>query len=523
MTSFTPGACVALLLVGLCASAAGAPAAGRGREKTRAERLRPRRALWMWASKAAVGLVGDPAAWPGFFDFCAAPHSHPAACISALYLEVSNSYSEATLRAFLAAAHARAVQVEYLFGDGDWQADHLPEAETRCGRILDTFNAAGRAEERFDGLHLDLESAGKWSQRAYRELLGDLRKSIDRYNRTARAAHPPHGSSACPEPSRRVPGAITLAADLGFGWPERGDDSIPQFGDAVRFCDYIVSMAYRDTAGAQASCAVPQALAAARRRKGFYIGAETQHLPNQDYVTYYEEGWDYMEGELARLPGLIAAHGGTLSGIAIHHYDSYLRLPRVPRTSAFADVPDDYWALPYILVVQEAGLVVGFPDATFRPVAPVSRGEAAIFVSRALVGGAVPEGPAVPSFADLPPGHWTYRFVEYAKWRGLLEGDEGGRYYPDAVASRAHVALLIARAMASPTGDAGLAEFHPPAIPTFPDVTPENAWARYYRCIEYLAAEGVARPYPDGGYHPGDACTREQIVEFLVKAFRLPM
>jgi len=466
---------------------------------------RPIRAMWMWSTPAVRSLVNDSAAWPAFFDFCAAPHGNAAARISLLYLEPPSDLEGTTLRAFLASAHSAGMKVEALVGDGDWQPGHLAAVEKACAERIEAFNPAGTESERFDGVHVDIENGGQWSQKAFSGLLAFLRRAVDANNSRQRRK-------------------MTLAADLAFSWPESGDDSKPQFGDAIRLCDYIVTMAYRDTAGAQASCAVPQAMAAAKRRKPLFIGAETHWLADQDFVTYYEEGWEHMERELAKLPDLVAGHGGRLAGIAIHHYDSYLKMAREPRKSPFSDVRLDHWASHHIMAVHRARIIAGYPDGTYKPNMIVAREQMAVYITHALLGREnIPDGPPAPSFPDVPLDYWAYKWVECARAHNLTLGCADRLYHPQDALDRAQMAAFIARAIVGPTGEEGLAAYAPPEHPTFPDVTPESEWSWAYKHVEYLAGRKIVGGYPDGLYHPEAPCTRDQIAVYLVKAFRLPV
>jgi hypothetical protein len=79
------------------------------------------------------------------------------------------------------------------------------------------------------------------------------------------------------------------------------------------------------------------------------------------------------------------------------------------------------------------------------------------------------------------------------------------------------MAVYMARAVASPTGDAGLADYTPPATPSFADV-PANYWA--YKYIEYCNAHDIVKGYADG-YRPGDAVTRDQMAVYVARGFGL--
>lgn len=458
------------------------------------------RALWMRATPAVRQVLGEASSWPQCFDFCAAPHGEASARISLLYLEPPAGLGEQALRGFLAAAHARGLKVEFLYCDRDWQPAHLARAKEMCAARI---GGEGQPQERFDGLHLLLENQGKWSQQAFHELLRFLRGKLDEHNEL-------HS------------GKLTLAADLGFWWTERGDDNRPQFAEAVKQCDYLVTLAFRDTAGAQASCAVPQAAAAAKQRKPLFIGAETQWLANQDFVTYYEEGWEQMERELAKLPGLVAGHGGKLAGIAIRQYDSYVQMSRERLVSPYPDVRMDHWAIHSILAVRRAGIIMGYPDGRYAPDEVVTREQMAVFVTHALLGREhIPDGPPTPSFADVPPDYWAYRWVECAKAQGLTLGCEDGLFHPQEPLTRAQLAAFLARALATPPGEAGLASYAPPGWPTFADVAPDGEWAWCYRHVEYLASRGVFERTQDGLFHPEGGCTRDQIAVYLARGFGL--
>jgi hypothetical protein len=125
---------------------------------------------------------------------------------------------------------------------------------------------------------------------------------------------------------------MVVAADIGWHWRKSGDDDRPQYPDAMELCDYVVCMAYRDRAAAQLEAAVDrgQVEEAAKRGLDFWVGCETGRLEGQDGVTYHEEGWEYMEGEIAKLPGLFRGKGLRPGGIAIHYYDSYISMSKGP-------------------------------------------------------------------------------------------------------------------------------------------------------------------------------------------------
>ena len=126
---------------------------------------------------------------------------------------------------------------------------------------------------------------------------------------------------------------MALAADIGWWWRKSGEDSVPQYPDAMELCDSVVCMAYRDSAEAQveAAAAQGQLAEAGKRRCSFWMGCETGKLAAQDKVTYYEEGCECLERELEKLPPLLRTKGLFVAGIAVHCWDSYQTMPKRPR------------------------------------------------------------------------------------------------------------------------------------------------------------------------------------------------
>jgi len=185
--------------------------------------------------------------------------------------------------------------------------------------------------------------------------------------------------------------------------------------------------------------------------------------------------------------------------------------------TSFLDVPADYWALEAIEAVKAASIVGGYGGDVYRPNVTVTRDQMAVFISRALAGGDanVPEGPATPSFPDVPASHWAYKYIEYARQQGIVSGYWDG-YHPGDNLDRGQMAVFIARAMAG--GEAGLAGYTPPESASFADVPPDF-WS--YKHVEYLRQAGVTGGYPDGQYHPERECARDQMAVYIARAFAL--
>jgi hypothetical protein len=216
---------------------------------------------------------------------------------------------------------------------------------------------------------------------------------------------------------------------------------------------------------------------------------------------------------------------GSVSGVAasgryVYVADSGRGLVVLENPVPYVDIPSSFWAYDEIAACRAAGIVQGYWDATYHPNETVTRGQMAVYVSRAVAGGEemVPTGPATATFPDVPTGHWAFKYVEYAcSWSIVLGYWDG--YHPDEMVTRAQMAVFTARSICDPLGEEGMADYVPPALPTFPDVDTSH-WA--YKYVEYAHERGVVQGYWDG-YHPDETVNRAQMAVYVARAFALPM
>ena len=120
-----------------------------------------------------------------------------------------------------------------------------------------------------------------------------------------------------------------------------------------------------------------------------------------------------MAAALVRVLGVVsgeeelgAEHGASGSGSA------------APTLKPFADVPPGAWYARHVAAAARTGLVLGHGDGSFRPEAPLSRGEALLLLARAeryLYG----EG---ESTADTAAARDVVRAAAWARERGILRG-----------------------------------------------------------------------------------------------------
>lgn len=108
-------------------------------------------------------------------------------------------------------------------------------------------------------------------------------------------------------------------------------------------------------------------------------------------------------------------------------------------------------------------------------------------------------------------GHWAASLVSALEAKGFVNGDELGRFDPDASLTRAQLAKLVVLGMGLDE-EAQLLARYPSR---FADV-PLWHWGKGY--IESLAETGVTTGYTNDLFGPNDPVTRAQLAVFLVRA-----
>ena len=168
---------------------------------------------------------------------------------------------------------------------------------------------------------------------------------------------------------------------------------------------------------------------------------------------------------------------------------------------AFAASSDiaGHWAEDVITQWENAGMISGYEDGTFRPNNSVTRAEFVIMMNNAL--GLTEAGEV--SFSDVQPGNWFYNAVAIAVAAGYCSGYEDGTFKPSATITRAEAAVMIANASKleqDATGAAG-----------FTDSIP--AWAQ--GSVGAVVKAGFMSGYPDGTFAANQSITRAEAVSSL--------
>lgn len=118
---------------------------------------------------------------------------------------------------------------------------------------------------------------------------------------------------------------------------------------------------------------------------------------------------------------------------------------------AFPDVSDNYWAAPEIKLLSEQGVIVGYPDGTFKPDDNVTRAEFAAMAIRAL--GQQHTKVAQPvHFSDIDEEYWAYEDIQKALYFDLISCEKSGELFrPEDSVSRAESMSVAVNALTTET------------------------------------------------------------------------
>lgn len=164
-----------------------------------------------------------------------------------------------------------------------------------------------------------------------------------------------------------------------------------------------------------------------------------------------------------------------------------------------ADV-QDHWARPAIKNLMRQGVLVGYPDHTFKPDRFVSRAEFARMAVKAFGLPAADQNP----FKDMS-SHWARKEVAALVQSGAIDGYPDGSFRPDQPITRAEMVAALDRLLLLGTKEQ---VFGQDWLQSYPDV-PKSHWA--FRLIELARRLDYLPPsYGASSFLPGAVVTRAE-------------
>ena len=258
--------------------------------------------VWWWGTR----YLTDEEQFERRLEFLKAHH------VTEVYLTFDAKLDGAVYRNALRRLTEAGIRASALDGDASWVTEPGYRAFVSRLEALQAYQETAGEEERFAGLHLDVEPY------AMPEFQEDPVPYLDHY-------------------AKLVDTAAEFAQRLGmsaeFDLPFWIDDRVKTTsgGEEMTMAEYIVSkvdavgiMSYRDTALRQYLDSMRVIDLAKKHGTRIMMGFETQPLDDTPHVTYFEEGPEIMAAEMSKLRSLLNDTLDIPFGLAIHHMDSWI-------------------------------------------------------------------------------------------------------------------------------------------------------------------------------------------------------
>lgn len=110
---------------------------------------------------------------------------------------------------------------------------------------------------------------------------------------------------------------------------------------------------------------------------------------------------------------------------------------------SFTDIPPSYRAYDEIMYLAQGGIVTGNNNGTYAPQREVTRAEAAVMLGRAL---GLDGTKTKTDFKDVKRDSFASGYIQSAVKKGIIQGFADGTFRPDQFVTRGQMALFISRA-----------------------------------------------------------------------------
>lgn len=176
---------------------------------------------------------------------------------------------------------------------------------------------------------------------------------------------------------------------------------------------------------------------------------------------------------------------------------------------AFPDVPQTYWAAPFIAALSAKGIIGGFPDGTFKPNQPVTRAQYAVQLQKAFT---KPDRQSPRPFTDVPANSPWAIAVDKAVKANFMNGYPEGDFRPEQKISRTEAIVSMAQGL----------KLTQPADPeailqAYGDRDQVPAWARGRVAAAIQSGIFPGDPASSKSLNPNQPATRADIAALVYK------
>jgi hypothetical protein len=137
--------------------------------------------------------------------------------------------------------------------------------------------------------------------------------------------------------------------------------------------------------------------------------------------------------------GVTTVNGTQSPNPSVGQQPSRVTAVQLAQARTFPDV-QGHWAQTFIEALAERGVILGFPDGTFRPDDPVTRAQFAAMIRKAFPRAAKRSG---TQFVDVPANYWGLEAIQTAYRTGFLEGYPNSIFLPEQNIPRVQVLVSL--------------------------------------------------------------------------------
>lgn len=175
----------------------------------------------------------------------------------------------------------------------------------------------------------------------------------------------------------------------------------------------------------------------------------------------------------------------------------------------FSDVPEDFWAYPFITALSQRGVIGGFSDNTFRPNQPVTRAEFATFLQKAFDQDASTQ--TAQQFKDVSSDFWAAPAIGGATRAGFMQGYPGDIFRSSQRIPRVEALVALASGLNLPSSSTDQ------VLQTYEDANQIPNWATDK--VAAATEAGLVVNYPEQkSLKPKEYATRADAAALIYQA-----
>lgn len=185
-----------------------------------------------------------------------------------------------------------------------------------------------------------------------------------------------------------------------------------------------------------------------------------------------------------------------------------------PANAFYTDMDESHWCYQSIKFLTEIGVLVGYPDGTYKPDIPVSRAEFASMVIKSL--GQENTTVSQPiDYSDIEPDFWGYNIIQKAVYFDLIPNGRGSDFRPYDPVTRAEAITIAVNALTT----SQISEQKAQSIieKSYSDYTQLPAWFLMAAAKSQLLDLDVITPGHEGKMEPNRPANRAEVAALLYK------